>query len=228
MCSLSCADLPRRPFHAAAAALVSLRDPDIQSSVKRALAAIHPDRVAQHPRARRANSLAFQTLREYLAELKGDGASGAAQLHHLDFFVWLHDVAPDGSATPMWQDVSTDQTRPVGITALDPRVWTPGQEAAEQRARDGGPPEGAARGADAGGADAQAERGGEETRQLRRVTMRLPPPPPHCAERLPRAVRQALARLFKSLHLPSSLAVEDDGPQHTSVRPEHSGCASTS
>lgn len=36
---------------------------------------------------------------------------------------------------------------------------------------------------------------------LRRVTVRLPPPPPRSASRLPRSVRRAFSRLFEALGL---------------------------
>lgn len=41
----------------------------------------------------------------------------------------------------------------------------------------------------------------DEGEVLRRVTVRLPPPPPRSASRLPRAVRRAFGRLFEALGL---------------------------
>lgn len=64
---------------------------------------------------------------------------------------------------------------------------------------------------------------------LRRLTIRLPPPPPHAASRLPAAVRRAFRHLFSALQLDDIFA--DDGDVtvgHTKVcRPldcPHSEC----
>lgn len=44
---------------------------------------------------------------------------------------------------------------------------------------------------------------------LRRLTMRLPPPPPHAASRLPAAIRRAFRRLFSALQL-DDIFIDDE------------------
>lgn len=51
------------------------------------------------------------------------------------------------------------------------------------------------------------EQNGEQP--LRRLTMRLPPPPPHAASRLPAAIRRAFRRLFSALQL-DDIFIEDE------------------
>jgi hypothetical protein len=86
---------------------------------------LHPDRVARHPDAARANEASFKVLSNYLDELRGDGGSPAG-MYHLDFYV---ESSP-GQSLPAWQDLTVNESNLAASAkiAQDPRYWQPGQE----------------------------------------------------------------------------------------------------
>jgi Domain of unknown function (DUF4460) len=193
----------------------------VQSGLKKVQLAIHPDRVAQHPHAHAANTAAFAALQSYLRALRGDVAAAmeAAQMYHLDFYAWLHDVDPTGAATQERHNVSAGCVGASGTATVlrDPRNWAPGRapDAPAQRTTSS-----KSQSASPENRDSQTHAGNpvdlsDAEAKLRRVTMRLPPPPCGCSEQLPRSVRRALAGLFRSLHLPE---VFDEPKESSSVR----------
>jgi Domain of unknown function (DUF4460) len=107
--------------------VVGLDSPAFQKPFKQLLLRVHPDRVAQHPHALRANETSFKVLCNYLDELRGDGGSPAGQ-YNLDFYV---ESRVD---QPAWQDLTVNESQ-LGASAKiiqDPRYWQPGQERLEQ------------------------------------------------------------------------------------------------
>jgi hypothetical protein len=166
------------------------------------------------PHARTANSLAFQTLLAYVDELRGDGAACAQQLYCLEFYAWLCDSSPVGRAG------SVHQENIPGNGSMDTIPWLHTSSKASSihshRQNTGAAQEDSTENIIASGTQFAAgisPSHGKQTRKLKRISLQLPPPPPHCSERLPRAVQQAFGRLFKSLHLHSPLPAETDAPQ---------------
>lgn len=61
-----------------------------------------------------------------------------------------------------------------------------------------------------GASEAPADEGRGEELELRVVSVRLPPPSPGSAQRLPRAVRMSLGRLFSAVGVPNLFAADED------------------
>lgn len=109
-----------------AAPPVGLDSQAFQKPLKQLMLRVHPDRVARHPDAARANEASFKVLSNYLDELRGDGGSPAGQ-YHLDFYV---EDSSSGQQLPAWQDLTVNESYLVASAkmAQDPRYWQPGQE----------------------------------------------------------------------------------------------------
>ena len=209
-------------FHSSVSAQLGLDAPEVQHSLRQVQRALHPDRVAQHPDAHAANTTAFAVLQAYLSALRGGGgsaASEAARMYHLDFYAWLPDIDLSGKPTPDWQTGSAASFAHASTAAAarDPRNWAPGaapniQGRATQDTQTQTRPHAAEQGTKRDQKQShQADDNAsttftvgdttDEDMKLRRVTLRLPPPPPDCAAHLPRSVRRSLQALVTSLHL---------------------------
>ena len=214
---------PAQSLHSTPTSNIGLDDARLQAQLRRVQLAIHPDRVAQHEHARAANTAAFAAIQAYVRALRSDGASpeAAAQLYHLDFYAWLRS-APGDASESLWRHVDTDPGGGGAMSALrDPRNWPREQDSPVAARSSASKADAAAAGSTLHQIDAQdlssradlhsaaPERAAADLK-LSRVTMRLPPPPPGCAEHLPRQVRRALAALFRSLDLESVFGDEEE------------------
>lgn len=105
---------------------VGLDSQVFQKPLKQLMLRVHPDRVAQHPDAARANEASFKVLSNYLDELRGDGGLPAGQ-YQLDFYV---EDSSCSQSLPAWQDLTVNKSHLVASAkmAQDPRYWQPGQE----------------------------------------------------------------------------------------------------
>eukprot|EP00892_Ulva_mutabilis_P004857 jgi/Ulvmu1/2743/UM014_0200.1 len=185
---------------------IGLDSPAFQQHLRQLKLRLHPDRVAAHPDARAANEQSFKVLSQYLEELRGDGGNPAEQ-YRLDFYVKRACDEP-----PDWQDLTVNESMMHASSRImrDPRSWKPGKEIYKPPTKPIQQMTGHMAVQVADGLEPMTNNEFDTAASpLRRFTIRLPPPPPHAASRLPEAVRRAFRRLFAALQF-EDIFVEDD------------------
>jgi hypothetical protein len=156
-------------------------------------------------------------LLAYVNELCGDGAASAPQLYHLDFYAWLKDPSAAGCTGSVRPEINEgDASTKTTVTLAVSSSFSHQQHSVGTQ---DAPPNAASTEGFAGDSQELDRCAAQNTtldgkeRKLKRISLRLPPPPPHSSEHLPRAVRQAFRKLFESLHLQSPLPAEADAPR---------------
>lgn len=127
-----------------------------------------------------------------------------AEQYRLDFYI----KREDGNSTPEWQDLTANDSSLHASARFmrDPRYWEPGHDVFQpdlHRMQSVSSESKASK-------NAFAKARLESDNKLSRITIRLPPPPPHAASRLPLAVRSAFRRLFSALNLEDIFADDVD------------------